>query len=172
MGRWIFWVYGTGISDYIDVDEQRWDYFSQQPDYDGLFVEKLFNESKGVEAFGYMKPFEARYAIDIISKYPRSVFDFGAGYSVYQNTELFEQVKAAFSKHRHIVFLRYSENNVESLEVLRERHTDVPKELYYALNREFIESPCNEILSTYIIDTKNKTIQEIVDCVLAKVQLS
>ena len=158
--------------DYIDVDEQRWDYFSQQPDYDGLIVKKLFDESKGVEAFRYMKPFEARYVIDILSKFPCSVFDFGAGYSVYQNMELFEQVRTAFSKHNHIVFLRYSDDPIESLEALRKRHVDIPKELYYALNREFIESPCNEILSTYIIDTKNKAIQEIIDCVLNKVQSS
>ena len=155
--------------DYVDVDEQRWDYFLQQPDYDGLLVERLFNESKGVEAFSYMKPFEARYAVYILTKYPHSVFDFGAGYSVYQDAALFEQVRKAFSRHKYIFFLRYSDDQVESLEALRERHADVPKALYYLLNKEFIESSCNEMLSTYIIDTKNKAIQEIADCVLSKV---
>jgi len=158
--------------DYIDVDEQRWDYFLQQPDYDELLVERLFYEDRGVEAFGYMKPFEARYAIHILSKFPGSVFDFGAGYSVYQDVALFEQVKTAFSKHKHIVFLRYADDPIESLEALRGRHADVPEALYCALNKAFIESPCNEMLSTCIIETKNKTVQEVTDCVLRKVQSS
>ena len=152
--------------DYVDVDAQRWDYFSRQPDYDARIVDRLFSESRGIEAFSYMKPFEARYAVDILASNAHRVFDFGAGYSVYQSAELFEQVKAAFSKYKNVVFLRYSSDTAESLEALRERHADVPKELYDALNKEFIESPCNQALATHVIDTKGKSTHEVAELVL------
>lgn len=160
-----------GLS-YVDVDEARWDYFSRQPDYDESTVDKLFGESKGAEAFRYMKPFEARYAVDIVANHPCAVLDFGAGYSVYQDMELFDQVRAAFARHKHVVFLRYSEDPAESLEALRARHADVPEALYEALNKEFILSPCNAMLATHTIDTKNKAIAEVVDLVLEAIRPS
>ena len=157
----------TGI-DYIDVDEMRWEYFIDQHDYDRELVDRLFAESRGVEAFDYMKPFEARFVIYILNKHPFGIFDFGAGYSVYENNELFEKVKSAFSKYKHIVFLRYSDNKDESLIKLRERHTEIPEELYYSLNKGFIESQCNDILATLTIDTKDKSIEEVVALIIDK----
>jgi len=152
--------------EYIDVDEQRWEYFATQPDYNEQVVEQLFNDSRELEAFRYMKPFEARYAVDLLTRFPCGVFDFGAGYTVYENAEWFEAVRNAFSKHEHIIFLRYSGDPEESLAALRERHPDVPMDVYDALNRCFIESPCNEILASHIINTKNKTVQEVADMVI------
>ena len=80
-----------------------------------------------------------------------------------------EKVKAAFSNYRHVIFLRYSEDVAESLDALRKRHPDIPKEVYDALNQEFIESSCNENLATHIINTKNKTIQDVVDLALERI---
>jgi len=157
--------------EYIDADSARWDYFYAQPDYNAEIVERLFNESKGEEAFQYMKPFEARFVLYILDKYPCGVFDFGAGYSVYEDNELFEMVRSAFSKYKYVIFLRYSEDKRESLKSLRERHTDVPEDLYFKLNKGFIESPCNEILATYTIDTKNKSVREVVDVILGKLRI-
>ena len=154
--------------EYINVDELRWEYFYGQTDFNKQFVDQLFNEKKFIEAFAYMKPFEARYAVDILAKYDAGVFDFGAGYSVYQNNELFEKVRTAFAKFKHVILLRYSNDAAESLEALRGRHPDVPEDFYYVFNKEFIESRCNEVLSTCIIDTKNKTVQEVVDLILQK----
>ena len=142
----------TGL-EYIDVDELRWGFFSAQPDYDGEMVDDLFGDSKEEDAFRYMKPFEARLVLYVLDNYQSGIFDFGAGYTVYDDIELFEKVKTAFVKYSNVFFLRYSDDKDESLAALSERHTDIPKEVYYSLNRGFIESPCNEILATYTIDT-------------------
>lgn len=147
---------------YVDSDALRWAYFARQPDYDGQKVEALFEASRGTDAFRYMKPFEARFTVHLLENGEDRVIDFGAGYSVYEDEVLFEWVRSAFAKYRHVLLLRYSKGEAESLAVLRERHPDVPPALYEALNRVFIESPCNALLATHTIDTKDKTIQEVV----------
>lgn len=152
--------------EYIDVDELRWDCFAQQPDYDNDIVEALFSTSKEIEAFSYFKPFEARMVVDFLKENPCGVFDFGAGYSVYEDERLFNDVKSVFSQYEYVILLRYSDNADESLEALHKRHADISDELYYALNETFIKSPCNELLATHIVDTKDKTIDEVVHLVL------
>lgn len=157
--------------EYIDIDELRWVYFSQQDDFDGELVDKLFGDSKEAEAFTYVKPFEARYVVDMLKKYQSGIFDFGAGYTVYDNEELFTIVKSALASYKYVIFLRYSKDNSESLEALRSRHEDIPDDLYLLLNKAFIESPCNEQLATSIIDTKGKTVSEVADEILEIVRI-
>lgn len=151
---------------YIDIDELRWDFFERQPDYDETIVAKLFKNEEEIEAFRYMKPFEARFTVDVLKRYRDAVFDFGAGYTVYQDKELFKKVKKAFSAYKNVVYLRYSDDAEDSLDALHDRHTEIPDDLYYALNEEFIKSPCNGILATITIDTIGKSIQEVVETVL------
>lgn len=158
----------TGL-EYIDVDEMRWDYFSSQPDFNGEMVDKLFDDSKETEAFSYMKPFEARFVVHILGKYPCGIFDFGAGYTVYEDEKLFDMVKSALSNYDYVLFLRYSTDSKESIAALY-RHTDIPKELYSALNKGFIESSCNDLLATHTVDTKGKTIDGVVNSILDIIQ--
>jgi hypothetical protein len=99
------------------------------------------------------------------------VFDFGAGYTVYECDELFEMVKSAFARYDYVFFLRYSDNHEESLAALY-RHEDIPKEIYCELNKGFIESPCNNILAKHTIDTKDKTIDDVVSLVLENIERS
>lgn len=144
----------------IDIDELRWGSFARMPGYDDNIVKKLFDSDRGAEAFAYMKPFEAQLVVQVLEEYGQGIFDFGAGYTVYEDRALFEQVRRAFAPYRHIFLLRYSADPEESLNALKERH-DIPEALYYALNRPFIESPCNAALARHIIDTKAKTIAQI-----------
>ena len=155
---------------YMDIDNLRWEYFSKQSDYNAQIVDEFFRDSKEMEAFCYMKPFEARFTIDFLEKKHYGVFDFGAGYSVYEDMALFDEVKKSFQKYKHIIYLRYSDDAVESLEALRNRHEGISDDLYLFLNGSFIKSPCNEALATNIIETKNKTVQEVVAFVLANIR--
>ncbi|HPJ02420.1 MAG TPA: shikimate kinase [Candidatus Limiplasma sp.] len=154
---------------YIDVDELRWDYFSQQPDFDHQVTKTLYESGNAAGAFQYMKPFEAGYVEAIVEKYSAAVLDFGAGYTVYTDQALFGRVQACFKPFGHVVFLRYSPDPKESLEALQHRHAEAPAELFKMLNREFIESPCNGILATCIVDTKDKTADEVAKEVIKRV---
>lgn len=154
---------------YVDVDELRWAYFEQQPDFDHREMKRLHKSGDAKGAFQYMKPFEARFVEDLLQKYSSAVFDFGAGYTVYEDGALFARVKACLAPFRHVVFLRYSPDPEESLAALQARHAEAPEELYAMLNRQFIESPCNSLLATCTVDTKNKTAGEVAREVAAKV---
>lgn len=151
---------------YIDIDELRWDYFAQFPDYDEKKVDELFATENEIAAFQYFKPFEAKFTVSVLQKFSSGVFDFGAGYTVYNDENLFSMVKSAFSPYKNVILLRYSTNAAESFEALRSRHADVPEKIYNTLNTEFINSPCNEILATQIINTKGLSVNEIVDVII------
>lgn len=155
--------------EYVDVDELRWEYFSAQPDFDNDVVKGLYQSGDTAGAFHYMKPFEARFVEHIVKKHSAAVFDFGAGYTVYEDNALFLRVKACLSPYRHVVFLRYSPDTQESLDALQTRHAEAPETLYALLNQQFIESPCNGILATHVVDTKDKTVEEVVQEVVEKI---
>ena len=157
--------------EYIDVDELRWDYFNSQPDFDHDMMKKLHQSGDAAGTFQYMKPFEARYVEHIVNAYSSAVLDFGAGYTVYEDDALFLKVKACLAPYRHVVFLRYSPDHQESLNALQVRHAEAPEALYAMLNQQFINSPCNRILAKLIIDTKNKTIEEVVQEVITKLNI-
>lgn len=154
---------------YVDLDELRWDYFFKQPDFDNDAMKDLYQGGNAAAVFTYIKPFEARFVAHIVKEYTEAVFDFGAGYTVYEDAALFTQVKASLAPFRHVVFLRYSSDPQESLAALQTRHAEAPEALYAQLNRQFIESPCNRILATCIVDTKNKTVAEVAQAVLARI---
>lgn len=154
----------------VDVDALRWEHFAQMPEYDNDKVEALFEQGEGEAAFAYMKPFEAKLVQALLAGQGEGVFDFGAGYTVYDDPALFSEVKEAFAGHDNVVLLRYSKDAEESLSALYGRHTDIPEDLYYALNRPFIESPCNGELAKVIIDTKGKTVEEVLIEVLCNIQ--
>ena len=157
--------------EYIDIDELRWGYFAQQEDYDEKKVDEMFEASNEIAAFEYFKPFEARFTVYILQALQAGVFDFGAGYSVYKDKELFSMVKSALMPYENVILLRYSDNACKSLEALRNRHEDIPEKLYDALNTEFINSPCNEILAKQIIDTKDLSVSEIVDVIIPRLRI-
>ena len=155
---------------YVDVDELRWDFFFAQPDFDNNAVKALYQRGDTEAAFAYMKPFEARYAAHILQQYTSAVFDFSAGYTVYADDALFTSVQASLAPYKHVVFLRYSADPQESLAALQTRHAEAPEALYAALNKQFIESPCNGMLATLTVDTKHKIIDQVADEVIAAIR--
>lgn len=150
----------------IDIDELRWAYFSEMPGYDGAYVDGLFEAGEEQKAFAYMKPFEANLVEVVLSRFEAGVFDFGAGYTVYEDESLFARVEKALAVCENVVLLRYSADNAESLEALRDRHKDIPPALYYSLNKPFIESDCNERLARLAVFTKEKSAEEISEEIL------
>lgn len=155
----------------VDVDQLRWAQFAQMPGYDPAVVEAFFARDEGEKAFDYMKPYEAQLVENILRAPGPGVYDFGAGYTVYEDAALFDRVRRAFAPYAHVVLLRYSPDAAESLAALFARH-DLPENLYYALNRPFIERPCNAMLATHTVDTKGKTAAQAASEVLALVGAS
>lgn len=152
----------------VDIDVLRWGAFAKMPGFDEALVESFFTNNEGEKAFAYMKPFEAKLVEEVLAEKEEAVYDFGAGYTVYDDPALFGRVQAAFAPYANVIHLRYSSDTAESLAALFQRH-DIPETLYYALNRPFIERPCNGILARHTVDTKGKSPERIADEILAAV---
>ena len=84
------------------------------------------------------------------------VVDFGAGHSVYDDKEIFGDVKKRLSKFKNIVLLLPTEDLEKSLKILASRSTGD-----YSTNRKFITSSCNRELATIIVYENGKKPSEI-----------
>lgn len=93
------------------------------------------------------------------------IVDFGAGHSVFQSDEIFNEVKEILKPFDNIVLLLPSEDIEESIDIMAKRSTGD-----YSTNKEFIESPCNKTLSTMIVYGNNRTPQEIAIDILDRIK--
>ena len=91
---------------------------------------------------------------------PRIV-DFGAGQSVYDDLDVFNDIKKMLSNFKNIVLLLPSVNIEESLRILEKRSTGD-----YGFNKKAITSPCNRTLATITIYENNRTPNEITQEIL------
>lgn len=93
------------------------------------------------------------------------IVDFGAGHSVYDDKEIFAEVKSILKPFRNIVLLLPCNNEEESLKIMSKRSTGDTTE-----NKKFLESPCNRELATMIIYGNNRSAVEISDEILARIE--
>ena len=86
------------------------------------------------------------------------IVDFGAGHSVYDDKEIFDDVKKQLAKFKNIVLLMPLQDLEKSLQILASRSTGD-----YTPNRKFITSPCNQELATMTIYENGKKPSEIAE---------
>ena len=134
--------------------------------------EKLSQYYSQENAFPHFKDFEFYLTASVLTnlKMP-SIIDFGAGHSVYENDFMFNEMKKLMSKFSNVVYLLPSQDKVECESVLNER---LQKRENYSPSREkdnlhFLNSGCNEALATIREYTGNKTVDEISQEVLEKI---
>ena len=124
----------------------------------GEFV-KIKEKFKNADEFNF-------YMIsEIIEKVKKDgsygIVDFGAGHSVYDDENIFLEIKKEISKFKNIILLLPSVDIEESLNILQKRSTGD-----YTQNRKFLTSRCNNELATITIYTNNKNPIEIADDIL------
>ena len=117
--------------------------------------------------FDYQKKYELELANRILSGINEpSIIDFGAGHSVYENPEMFEELKKTLDYFRNVVLILPSSNMAESINILNERRkfsimSESDKE-----NWRFLTFKGNEELATIIVYTNNKTPEDVSNEVL------
>jgi len=100
--------------------------------------------------------------LDIAEKHGKpGVVDFGAGHSVYDSIEIFNEVKNKLRNFKNIILLIPSVDIEKSLRIMEQRSTG-----YTGDNRKFITSSCNRELATITIYGNDKTPKEIADEIL------
>ena len=93
-----------------------------------------------------------------------SIVDAGAGHSVFEDKEKFDEAKKELAPFKNIVLLMPSEDIDESIRILASRSTGD-----YSPNRHFIESPCNKELATMTVYENGRTPEEIADEIQRKI---
>lgn len=86
------------------------------------------------------------------------------------NKNHIDLVRKSLEPYKNVIFLRYSSDEQESLDILDNRHTEIPNEakpFYRRLNEHIIKNKCNEMFAKYIIETKGLTIEEISEKVIS-----
>ena len=124
--------------------------------------------------FGVMKHFESvdeynACMINILVELAEligapEIVDFGAGHSVYDDSNKFNEVKNTLSKFKNVVLLLPSTDLEKSLKILENRSTGD-----YTPNRKFITSPCNRELATMTVYENNRTPGEIANEIIRNI---
>ena len=153
----------------VELDEVRWPYYEEigfrRED------ERAAYETGGMDGvFAYWKPFEAHAVCRAVADYPGHVIDLGAGHSVYEEPDSFARVRTALSPCPVILLLPCADvDRAEGILAERLRQlTDEPAA--FALNRHFLESPCNALLAKHTLYTEGESAEETAARVMGLVE--
>jgi len=145
------------------LDVKRWSIY-EEIGYDFEYAEKLYQEGGFLGMYKYWKHFEVYSVKRVLEMYPNHIHDFGAGQSVYEDKNLFEEVSEILKPYSNVVLLLPSPNKEESLNILFERNK-------FTHNDLFINNPSNEKLAKIIVYTKGKTPEETCEEIISKLKL-
>jgi hypothetical protein len=142
------------------MDEVRWKYYAEIGYDMDLARQKLTREGFW-GLYHYWKPFDAYAVKRLLGDFRDCVFDFGGAHSVYENDDLFGQVRELLAPYSHVILLIPSPDLDESVQILnaRNKYTDEQREV----NEHFIRHHSNYDLTKYTVYTKDKTPQETCD---------
>jgi hypothetical protein len=139
----------------------------QETGYDETLHNQAWENGRADGVYRYMMPFDA-YAIKRgVTEYPQCVMELGPPQSVYDDAELFEQVRQVLKPYNHVVLLLPSEDVEESLQILKERGRVIINGM--EINEHFVKHHSNYDLAKYIVYTKDKTPEQTSEEILAQI---
>lgn len=148
-------LYSRTMLTYRSMDLLRWKYF-EEIGYDREVASAKFHEGGFWGLYYYWKPFEAYAVKRILEDFCECVFDFGGSQTVYENDELFEQVRGLLVPYPHVVLLMPTPDQDESIHILHARNTYASED-QWAVNELFVRHHSNYDLAKHIIYTEGKT---------------
>ena len=150
------------------MDEERWPYM-KEAGYDEE-VKKQIRRQDGHDrnVFAYWKQFEPYMVERLLAENPRSVLDFGACQSVYDDEADFTRVQRALSKRENVVLVLPSPDLDESVRVLKSRVWDGVAG-GFDFQEHFVKHPSNHRLATLTVYTEGKTPEQTRDEILARI---
>lgn len=147
----------------LSLDDSR-DKYYKELGYDRNYANKLKMEEGVLARYKYWKKFEAHH----ISRYlptikNDSIIKFEASQTVYEDPELFMQVKQSITKFKNVILILPDIDLQESWKMVNKvgkvpTGSDLSK-----LNWHLISSPCNSQLATYTTCLAGRSIDEVAD---------
>ncbi len=137
------------------MDLLRWTYF-EEIGYDRFTASEKFHAGRFLGLYYYWKPFEAYAVKRLLEDFDECIFDFGGSQTVYEDNDLFEQVRGLLQPYPHVVLLMPTPDQDESIKILHARNTYASDE-QRAVNEFLVRHHSNYDLAKHIIYTEGKT---------------
>jgi shikimate kinase len=151
------------------MDELRWKYY-QEINYDQEFAQQLRKKEGFLGIYQYWKPFEA-YAVErLLFENSNCVIDFGAGHSVYEDEQLFQQVQKVLEPYNNVVLILPSPDLEESIQILNQRTGGFISN-NFNFHEHCVKHHSNHDLAKFTVYTKGKLPEETRDDILNLVKL-
>ena len=157
-----------GLEQFV-LDDLRWDYFNEIG-YDEEEARRIATSEAGMLGLlVYWKPFEVHAVERALADHSGCIIDFGAGYTVQKDADLFGRVEHALAPYKHVILLLPSPDPDESIAILNERMAALlraenqPEERIpdvLKANEEFVRHPANGRLAKQVVYTEGKTPEE------------
>lgn len=93
----------------------------------------------------------------MVSDYPNTVIDFGAGVGPYENRTQLTHIQEFLAPFPNIFLILPSPNLDETLNTLAQRDINPPADVVFDMNRHFINHPGYRWLAKHVIYNQNKT---------------
>ncbi len=156
------------------LDEIRFDYY-REIGYDHDYVVEMVNGPAGLAwLFPHWKPFEVHAVERVVVQHANCVIDFGAGHSVFEDSERFARVQTALDPIKNVILLLPSPDHEISIRELRRRgeiRNEGPDDpVIDELNAHFVRHPSNYKLAKQTVYTLDKTPEEVALEVIALLQ--
>ena len=146
------------------MDILRWKYF-EEFGYDRGIAHDKYMSGGFWGLYHYWKPFEAYAVKRMLDDFRECIFDFGGSQTVYEDDELFEQVRILFEPYPHVILITPSPDKEESIHILHERNIYASEE-QWAVNELLVRNHSNYDLAKHIVYTKDKTPEQTADEIL------
>lgn len=157
-------IYARTFLPHCSLDVLRWKYYDEIG-YDRYTARVKLAEEGFWGMYRYWKPFEAHAVKRVLSDYRECIFDFGASHSVYEDDDLFSQVRDVLQPYPHVILLLPSPDPEESIEILNARNTYASNG-QREVNEHLVRHHSNYDLAKFTAYTKDKTPEETCDEIL------
>ena len=153
------------------MDALRWGYYAEVG-YERAEEDRIMEADGWPGVLAYWKRFDAHAVERFLADHPHdAVLDFGAGHSVYTDSEQFARVQAAFAPNPNVVLLLPSADLDESVRVSKERQGH---QTWYEndFDELFVKHSSNHTLAKHIVYTEGKTPVQTRDDILHRLGLT
>ena len=151
----------------VSMDRLRWNYYQEV----GWSQEKqqTIAENEGFAGvYHYWKQYDL-YALErLLDEHTNCVIDFGAGHSIYEESEDLERASELLAPYTNIILLLPSSDLAESIAILEKRNQLIINGM--EANRFTITHPSNWELATHVVCTERQTPIETRDEILQYLQ--
>lgn len=155
----------------VKVDRLRWQYYERWG-FTRAESDRIRAEEGLTALLRTWKPYEIRLVEALVVEHRDCVFDFGAGFSYYDDSDQARRLRTALRPFRNIVLVLPSPGEEESIRALRSRYTAEELERHKHASIDFprydvLHSLPREV-AKHILYTEGRTPDECVDELLPR----